>query len=56
MQDAYNMQRHHNVNGVVCLRHLRENAYKDIGCLSPFAHKMSLAEPILMKFSDNMLR
>ena len=56
MQDAYNMRRHHNVNDVVCLRHRRENANKDIGCLSPFAYKMSLAEPILMIFSDNMLR
>ena len=56
MQDAQNTCRHDNIYDVMCLRRRRENANKDIGCLSPFAYKMSLAEPILMKFLDNMLR
>ena len=56
MQVAYNSWRHHNANDVIYLGRRRENANKDIRCLSPFTCKMSLAEPILMKFSDNMLR
>ena len=55
VQDAYNTRRHHNVNDIIYLRRRRENANKDIGCLYPVAYKMSLAKPILMKFSDNML-